>query len=86
MFSVYEEHIIKSIKTTPRWEADINPTDEVTEATYCSSSHIRWMREVHIVEQEQDGVQSVVFFGLAFLPSTKVTKKKTQVNKANLNA
>lgn len=30
------------------------------------------MWEVHIVQQKQDGVQGVVFFGLAFLPRTEV--------------
>lgn len=29
------------------------------------------MREMHIVEQEQDGVQSVVLFWLALFPSTE---------------
>lgn len=43
------------------------------------------MREMYIVEQEQDGVQSVVFFRLALLPSTDVGKKKN-IKKANINA
>lgn len=34
-------------------------------STYRSTADINWMRKVHIIEQEQDGIQSVVFPGLA---------------------
>lgn len=84
MFSVCKEHPIKSIKTTLRGEADIKPylwslvtwQDKAIKVTYRSSSYIRWMREVYIVEQEQDWVQSVVLFRLALLPSSEVEKNK----------
>lgn len=39
--------------------------------TYCSPSHIGWMWEMHIVEQEQDGVQSIIFFWLALFTGTE---------------
>lgn len=39
--------------------------------TYCSPSHIGWMWEMHIVEQEQDRVQSIILFRLALFTSTE---------------
>lgn len=39
------------------------------------------MWEVYIIEQEQDGVQSVVFFWLALLSSTEVERKKSKERK-----
>lgn len=37
-------------------------------STYCSTTDIHRMGKVHIIEQEQDRIQSVVFPGLALLP------------------
>lgn len=37
-------------------------------STYCSTTDINRMRKVHIIEQEQDRIQSVVFPGLTLLP------------------
>lgn len=52
------------------------------QSTYCSSSHIGWMRQVHIVEQEQDRVQGIVLFGLPLFTSTKdQNKHKTFLKK-----
>lgn len=48
----------------------------IMQTTYCSSSDIGWMREMHIVEQEQDRVQGVVLFGLALFTSTTETSEK----------
>lgn len=42
--------------------------------TYGSSPHVGRMRKVHIVEQEKDGVQSVVLLRLTFFPCP-VTEK-----------
>ena len=43
--------------------------------TYCSTTDIHRMGKVHIIEQEQDRIQSVVFPGLALLPCP-VTQEK----------
>lgn len=44
-------------------------------STYCSTPDVHGMGKVHIIEQEQDRIQSVVFPGLALFPCP-VTQEK----------
>lgn len=48
--------------------------DERQLRTYSGSPHVGRMREVHVVEQEKDGVQSVVLLRLTFFPCPVIEK------------
>lgn len=52
----------------------------VTPVTYSSSSHIGWMCKMHIVEQEQDRVQSIILFGLALFTSPEGRNTSKNIN------